>query len=235
MSLLWVAKQLPPRLNNQQLPPVSARVKGCAAAARAAPGPAEGGAPTLRGSRVRSPPPERSPPHPSTRPRCCCRRRFGKPAGKARIPPKSRWKSDVGALRRGPARKAVRAAVRKSAVRREEGRGRGAAHPGRDHPRPRRATAAVAWLPPPTACALPGGTSTPRLPGHPVPQFPRGTASPTVPAPAPGWGEPGWLPLLRRQLPFPPLYSPEFFFFLFFLFFFFLLCCQLFLCPGANL
>jgi len=39
MSLLWVAKQLPPRLNNQQLPPVSARAKGCGGAAGAGPRP----------------------------------------------------------------------------------------------------------------------------------------------------------------------------------------------------
>lgn len=160
MSLLWVAKQLPPRLNNQQLPPVSARVKGCA------------GLPGGHGaSAVRSPPSGLSPP-PHSPPMLPWA-----PAGKAPIPPKSRWKTKV------------RARCGEEDCGPEGGRQAGDVWPLLPVPatlsldgRPQR------WhgFPPPTPCAFPRGTSTPYPPRarYPVPQFPRESAASTVPAPA---------------------------------------------------
>lgn len=106
MSRRWVARQPPPRLNNQQLPPASpcGGMRGAGA----------GGAPLL-GPRVRAPPPARPPPHPLPR----------EPPGKAGIPPKAAGKptsvSSAGA-------QAARTGERDS---REEGGGCDAAPDGR--------------------------------------------------------------------------------------------------------
>lgn len=226
MSLLWVAKQLPPRLNNQQLLPVSARVKGCAGL------PGGHGASAVRSPPSGPPPPPHSPPMLPWA-----------PAEKAPIPPKSRWKTKVRALRRRPGRARCGEEDCGPERGREAGRGCVAAPP-----------CTSLDLPVPSTDARSAGTASLRR--HPAPS-PEAHPPLIPPAPdtlclsfperalprrsplqrQPRWyrGEPGWLPHRRRQLRSSlPLYSPELFL-CFVLFLPHLLCCQLFLSPGANL
>lgn len=133
MSLLWVAKQPAPRLNNQQLPPVSA---------------CEGmrGAGALLGRRFeprlcRDPHPARPPPR--------------GPAGKAEIPPKAARKTMKRCPCALPGRRPPGRTEALPASREEEGReGMRCCS--------RRAPAALAWLPSLAAGAFLGGTATPR-------------------------------------------------------------------------
>jgi len=157
-----------------------------------------GGARTLRGPRVRSPPETRSPPFPLP-PR--------EPVGK-----KHEFLSKAAGETQRPGRKAVRAAVRKTAVR-EEGVDMVRLLPaetvltpdGRPERRlgfPRRP---------------PGGTTTP--PRHPVSLFTRGRAAPMVPAQrragGTGWGE--WADGSSPSLLSPSLFSRVLLFVFFFL------------------